>query len=314
MPRSAWRRRSRSRICAWMVTSRAVVGSSAMRRAGPQARAMAIMARWRSPPESWWGKSRARWGAEGIWTSSSISTVRAHASWRLVPPWASTAEAIWSPMENTGLSEVIGSWNTMAMRAPRTRRMASASMARRSSPSRRTRPATTRPGGCTRRMMDSDVTLLPHPLSPTSPSTSPLSMAKLTPSTARSTPWAVAKCVSSPSTESSGGMFRVTPAHARRAGPVRRGRPPRNGLRHPTLRESQPCGLRARREGPTPPAARRPPPTTTRPVLVFRILTRQTLSLGSRVSRSQSPRRLTASTVSMMARPGKVASHHAVAT
>ena len=44
-----------SRICAWMVTSRAVVGSSAMRMSGPQARAMAIMARWRMPPENSWG-------------------------------------------------------------------------------------------------------------------------------------------------------------------------------------------------------------------------------------------------------------------
>jgi len=46
------------------------------------------------------------------------------------PPRArARAAAIWSPMVNTGLSEVIGSWNTMAMRAPRTRRMASASVA-----------------------------------------------------------------------------------------------------------------------------------------------------------------------------------------
>ena len=34
--------RSRSRICAWMVTSRAVVGSSAMMMRGLQASAMAI--------------------------------------------------------------------------------------------------------------------------------------------------------------------------------------------------------------------------------------------------------------------------------
>src|SRR5262249_2093164 len=39
-----------------------------------------------------------------------------------------------------------------------------------------------------------------------------------------------------------------------------------------------------------------------------------TFSRGSSVSRSQSPRRFTASTVSMMASPGSVASHHAVAT
>ncbi len=47
--------RSRSRICAWIVTSSAVVGSSAMSRLGSQLRAMAIIARWRIPPLNWWG-------------------------------------------------------------------------------------------------------------------------------------------------------------------------------------------------------------------------------------------------------------------
>ncbi len=37
---------------AWMVTSKAVVGSSQMSIAGSQASAMAIMMRWRMPPES----------------------------------------------------------------------------------------------------------------------------------------------------------------------------------------------------------------------------------------------------------------------
>src|SRR6266849_1445340 len=41
-----------SRICAWMVTSSAVVGSSAMMSLGSQASAIAIMTRWRMPPES----------------------------------------------------------------------------------------------------------------------------------------------------------------------------------------------------------------------------------------------------------------------
>ena len=42
----------RARICAWMVTSSAVVGSSAMRSAGSRASPIAIMTRWRIPPES----------------------------------------------------------------------------------------------------------------------------------------------------------------------------------------------------------------------------------------------------------------------
>ena len=44
-----------SRIWAWMVTSSAVVGSSAMRSFGLQDSAMAIMTRWRMPPENWCG-------------------------------------------------------------------------------------------------------------------------------------------------------------------------------------------------------------------------------------------------------------------
>src|ERR1700675_1650517 len=95
----------------------------------------------------------------------------------------------------------------MAILAPRTRRMASASLLSRSSPSKRTRPAAMRPGGGTSRMMDSAVTLFPHPLSPTSPHTSPRSIVKLTPSTARSTPWLVGKWVSRPSTERSGAIL-----------------------------------------------------------------------------------------------------------
>jgi hypothetical protein len=49
-----WRRRpsSRSRICAWIVTSSAVVGSSAISSLGRQASAMAIMTRWLMPPDN----------------------------------------------------------------------------------------------------------------------------------------------------------------------------------------------------------------------------------------------------------------------
>ena len=47
--------RRRSRICAWMVTSRAVVGSSAISSFGSHASAIAIIARCRIPPENWCG-------------------------------------------------------------------------------------------------------------------------------------------------------------------------------------------------------------------------------------------------------------------
>jgi len=55
IPSSRLRRFSRRRIWAWIVTSSAVVGSSAMSSLGPQASAIAIITRWRRPPESWNG-------------------------------------------------------------------------------------------------------------------------------------------------------------------------------------------------------------------------------------------------------------------
>jgi hypothetical protein len=41
--------------CAWTVTSSAVVGSSAISRSGSRAIAIAIITRWRMPPENWCG-------------------------------------------------------------------------------------------------------------------------------------------------------------------------------------------------------------------------------------------------------------------
>ena len=137
-----------------------------------------------------------------------------------------------------------------------------------------TRPAATRPGGCTSRMMDSDVTLLPHPLSPTSPSTSPLSMAKLTPSTARSTPWSVAKCVSSPSTESSGGMISQRDAAPREADGCLSSEAAVGAAGFATLPvvNRSPAGCAHVVKGATPPAAPTASPDATRPVMVREIV------------------------------------------
>ena len=49
---SLWSFSISSRICAWTVTSSAVVGSSAISSFGSLASAMAIIARWRMPPEN----------------------------------------------------------------------------------------------------------------------------------------------------------------------------------------------------------------------------------------------------------------------
>ena len=59
--------------CACTVTSRAVVGSSAMITSGLRDSAIAIITRCRMPPENWCGKSLTRGLAAGMPTSSSIS-------------------------------------------------------------------------------------------------------------------------------------------------------------------------------------------------------------------------------------------------
>ncbi len=51
MSSSRWSVCSSSTICAWVVTSSAVVGSSAISNFGEHDSAMAIMTRWRIPPE-----------------------------------------------------------------------------------------------------------------------------------------------------------------------------------------------------------------------------------------------------------------------
>ena len=71
---------SNLRICACTVTSNAVVGSSAIKRSGSLAKAMAIITRCRCPPESWCGYARSRSCASGKATRSSSSSVRSRAS------------------------------------------------------------------------------------------------------------------------------------------------------------------------------------------------------------------------------------------
>ena len=55
MPRSRCSFNNSASICAWMVTSSAVVGSSAINRRGLQAIAIASITRWLMPPDNWCG-------------------------------------------------------------------------------------------------------------------------------------------------------------------------------------------------------------------------------------------------------------------
>ena len=140
MCRSRWSSASRSRIWAWTVTSNPVVGSSAMTRRGAQARAMAIITRWRMPPDSWNGYHRIRSSGEGMPTERRSSMALALASERSMPRWSRSDSVIWTPMRLTGLSAVIGSWKIMLSSAPQTWRRWFSSMAVRSCPAKWTVP------------------------------------------------------------------------------------------------------------------------------------------------------------------------------
>ena len=181
-----WRSRrdlSRLRICAWIVTSRAVVGSSARRSAGLLAMAAAITTRCRMPPLKRWGASPYRCSGAGMPTSASSSRARARAV-RPSAPCARTVAAIWSPMEKLGSSDVSGSWNTMPMALPRSSRSAGSERPTRSRSRNLMLPATSAAGG-RRPRIASAVVDLPHPDSPTSATISPGRTSNETSSTAR---------------------------------------------------------------------------------------------------------------------------------
>ena len=78
-PRSRWISRSSFRYWAWMVTSRLVVGSSAMSSPGSQEMAMAPTIRCRIPPDIWCGYSFRRWVTAGILTDRSSDPARSRA-------------------------------------------------------------------------------------------------------------------------------------------------------------------------------------------------------------------------------------------
>jgi hypothetical protein len=216
-----------------MVTSSAVVGSSAIRSFGRQASAMAIMARCRIPPEKLCGCSPNRRLASGIRTSSRSRSVSASAAAASMPRWRRRTSATWNPTVRTGLRLVMGSWKIMPIAPPRTSRIAASSSASRSVPSSLTEPSM-RPTPCwTSRMIESAVTDLPEPDSPTTATVSPLPMAKPTSRTTGSHAPSTRKEVVSPSTVKTGvlilhlsGAGRWRRAARRRGGSARR---PRRG-------------------------------------------------------------------------------------
>ena len=112
----------RSRICFWIVTSSAVVGSSAIRSFGSQAIAIAIITRCCCPPDSCDGYESMRRSGSGMPTSRSTSTARLRAARPVMPMWRRNTSSSCQPTVNTGFSDVIGSWKIIEMSAPRSLR------------------------------------------------------------------------------------------------------------------------------------------------------------------------------------------------
>ena len=184
-PRSRRSFSSSSRICACIITSSAVVGSSPMISSGLQASARAIITRWRMPPENSCGYCFARFGDADALEQLADARLRAG-----VPgSCSSIASAIWRPTRMTGSSAFIAPWKTIdtvfqrMSRQPRsvrrwtciTPRVELTSIV----PSARCRFCGSRPSSA------SAVVVLPQPDSPASPSASPRRSWKLTPSISR---------------------------------------------------------------------------------------------------------------------------------
>ncbi len=119
----------------------------------------------------------------------------AAASLRDMPRCTVSDSVICLPIFMTGLSDVMGSWKIMAISRPQILRRSRSDMVVSSTPSNCTVPprSTLRLGR--RPMIERDRMVLPEPDSPTTPSVLPRSRVRLTPSTARTVPSGVMKCV-----------------------------------------------------------------------------------------------------------------------
>jgi hypothetical protein len=108
--------------------------------------------------------------------------------------WCRRLSVICRPIFTTGLSEVIGSWKTMAISLPQISRISLLETFRRSLPWKRIWPAAGIAARFGRRFMtERESTVLPDPDSPTIPIVLPCSRVKETPSTALTMPRGVSK-------------------------------------------------------------------------------------------------------------------------
>ena len=138
---------------------------------------MAIITRWRMPPDSSCGigvEHRAPGaGSRPAGTARASRAAPRRPAFRAASPELRRPAV---PTRMTGFSAVIGSWKIIARSRPRRRRHAADPPATRSSPSSRMRPAVRRTARGNSPMMLSASMLLPQPDSPTTPSASPGSM------------------------------------------------------------------------------------------------------------------------------------------
>ena len=146
VPVSSRRSRIRSRIWAWIVTSSAVVGSSAISSSGSQASAMAIITRWAMPPDISCGYALSRRSGSGMPTICRSSSARARAAFRSCRGGSRRTSSIWRPTSQTGFSDDCGCWKIMLIRSPRILRIVVVGSFSRSVPSNMTSPASIRPG------------------------------------------------------------------------------------------------------------------------------------------------------------------------
>src|SRR5271165_4968732 len=156
-----------------VMTSRALVGSSAMSSAGECIIAMAISTRCACPTLICAGKrSRNSWscGNPTLFRARSIAAARS----LLVPlACARHASASWVPTRNAGFKLESGLCRTSPISRPRILRISHSEALSKSRPRNRRRPAALPPLQPSSFRMASAMVLFPEPLSPTSPRISP---------------------------------------------------------------------------------------------------------------------------------------------
>ena len=118
-----------------VVTSRPVVGSSAISSRGWQARAIAINTRWHMPPDSSNGYACQRFSGSAILTVRSNSIASLLSLSPALRAWARSASPICSPTRRIGFSEARGFWKIIAISRPRISRICGSWAATRSMPS-----------------------------------------------------------------------------------------------------------------------------------------------------------------------------------